>query len=198
MKKLIILFVLALFLGGISALCEEGQININTATAEELDEIIHVGLAVAGYIIGGRSFESLDDLVEINYISLNYVEDIKQQGLACVDKETKEIEEEKEEIEDKKIIEEEEKTIEEEEIIEDEEKQEPEVIYNKEADKKENIELDTIKLNAKSIKRENDNENPDKSNYAMYGFVIFCILLGVLFILKKKKNYKTEFERYEE
>ncbi len=173
----------------ISALCEEGQIDINTASAEKLDEIIHVGPKVAEYIIKARPFSSIDDLINVSYISSGYLEEIIDQGLACVNEETEEIEEEKEKIEDK-------------EIIEDEEKQEPEPIYDSRVDENENkiekIEPEIIKLNAKTIKREDNNENPDKNNYAVYGFVVFCVLLGFLFILKKRKNYKTEFEEHEE
>src|SRR3989344_2823183 len=54
-----------------------------------------------------------------------------------------------------------------------------------------------IKLSSKqekSIKNENDIEKIDKSSYAIYGFFAFCILLGVLFLLRRKK-YKNEFER---
>ncbi len=193
MKKLIILFVLALFLGGISALCEEGQININTATVEELTGIKHIADKRANEIIELRTeklFEFVDDLVRVSGIVAggSRLSDIKQEELACVDKETNEIEEEEEEIEDKKIIEEEEKTIEEEEVIEDEEKQEPEMIYNKEADKKENIELNTIKLKAKSIKRENDNENPDKSNYANVWLCNFLHFTWIFVYIKEKEK----------
>ena len=44
------------------------------------------------------------------------------------------------------------------------------------------------------LKNLNNKKNSDKSNYAIYGFMAFCVLLGVLFILKKQKSYKTEFE----
>ena len=47
-------------------------------------------------------------------------------------------------------------------------------------------------LNPQVIKSENDNENLDKNNYAVYGFVAFCILIGILFIIKNKKD-KNEF-----
>lgn len=55
------------------------------------------------------------------------------------------------------------------------------------------IELEVIKLNAKSIKSENNKENSEKSNYAMYGFVIFCVLLGLLFIFRRNRFNKNEF-----
>ncbi len=55
--------------------------------------------------------------------------------------------------------------------------------------------IETIKLTGKNIKGENVNEILKKNNYAIYGFVIFCILIVFLFILKfKKGKYKNEFE----
>ena len=116
------------------------------------------------------------------------MEGIKEQGLACVNGKTEEINQEEEIPQEfiKEAIEIKEELVEE--TAEDEDGK---------IGKKENIELDPIKLNTKSIKRENNKENPDKNNYAVYGFVVFCILLGFLFIFKKRKNYKTEFEENE-
>ena len=95
MRVGILILVLIIFIPNISALCGEGQIDINNASAEELDEITHVGPAVAGYIIDARPFDSLDELVNVSYISEGYLEDIKSQGLACVNEEgTEEIVEE--------------------------------------------------------------------------------------------------------
>ena len=53
------------------------------------------------------------------------------------------------------------------------------------------IKLETINLNPKVIKTENNNEEISK-NYAFYGFVAFSVFLGVLFIIRKKR-YKNEF-----
>jgi len=53
------------------------------------------------------------------------------------------------------------------------------------------IKLETINLNPKVIKTENNNEEINKS-YAFYGFVAFSVFLGVLFIIRKNK-YKNEF-----
>lgn len=61
------------------------------------------------------------------------------------------------------------------------------------------ITMSTIKLNPKDIKSESDNEDLTQSQYAIYGFVLFCILLVVLFISKKLKEKhqldKNEFSR---
>ena len=54
---------------------------------------------------------------------------------------------------------------------------------------------EVIKLTPKNIKSENDNSILDNSNYAKYGFIVFCILLGLLFILKRRNKPKNEFEQ---
>ena len=177
-------FILIFFisLSTISALCEDGQIDINTASAEELDELYLVGEVKAQAIIDARPFSSIDELLDIYGIGEKTVEGIKEQGLACVDEESekiaplpkgmtsesgglgvppiaeyggKEIVEEKEEIE-----------------------------------KKDDEKTGMINLTAKTIKSQDNKEN--QSNNAMYWFVGFCVLLGILFILKKKK-YQNEF-----
>ncbi|MCK5043625.1 lamin tail domain-containing protein [Candidatus Pacearchaeota archaeon] len=54
------------------------------------------------------------------------------------------------------------------------------------------IQSHTIEL-TKNIKSENNTKEKDKSVYAKYGFIVFCVLLGVLLILKKNKHRKNEF-----
>jgi hypothetical protein len=60
-------------------------IDINSASLEELTEIIHIGEARGKELISLRPFYSLDDLDRINGISQGRVQDIKGQGLAWVD-----------------------------------------------------------------------------------------------------------------
>jgi len=64
--------------------CEEGQVDINSASAEELELIIHIGPARAAEAVQLRPFSSLDDLVRINGIGPSRLADIKAQDLACV------------------------------------------------------------------------------------------------------------------
>ncbi len=174
MKRLFVFVVIFLIsVSVISALCEEGQIDINSASKEKLEDLYLIGPVKAESIFNSRPFDSVDELIEIYGIGEKTLEGIIEQGLACVNKEMKEIEED--------------------EVEEEIKSEEPEIIYE-EGIEKENVELSTIKLNAKSIKTENNKENLDKSAYAKYGFIAFCILLGFLFMLKKQKNYKTEFE----
>lgn len=56
------------------------------------------------------------------------------------------------------------------------------------------IEFKEIKLssNPKDIKTGDDKKGLTKKDYATYGFVLFCVLLGILFI-RKKKLEKNEF-----
>ena len=57
---------------------------MNSASAAELDEIIHIGPSRAAEMLQIRPFVSLDDLVRINGIGLERLADIKTQGLACI------------------------------------------------------------------------------------------------------------------
>jgi len=83
----IILFVgiLFLFLPNISAVCNESQININTASLEELDALSGIGPVKAQAIIDTRPFSSIDDLINVNGIGEVTLNNIKLQGLACID-----------------------------------------------------------------------------------------------------------------
>ncbi|MDZ4226494.1 MAG: helix-hairpin-helix domain-containing protein, partial [Candidatus Pacearchaeota archaeon] len=88
MKGLAALFILVLFLTNISALCKDGQVDINSASAEELDKIAQIGPARAEQMITLRPFSSVDDMIRIDGIGENNINLIKSQGLACVDEET--------------------------------------------------------------------------------------------------------------
>ena len=57
----------------------------------------------------------------------------------------------------------------------------------------ENKTRETIHLTPKDIKSEGNTFNLDKSNFAIFGFAGFCILILLLFILKKNKYRKNEF-----
>ena len=191
MKKLGVLFIFILFLGGVCAVCEDGQIDINTASATELDEIVHIGEERAKEIIKLRAeqlFTSVDDLVRVSGIAAggSRLSDIIQEGLACVNGEQiEEIPETNEETEENNETPD---------IIEDNDVQDNQAetsSYSYQAP----IQSEVIKLNTKSIKSKNNTEDKDKSVYAKYGFTIFCVLLGTLLILKKKKHKKNEFGR---
>ncbi len=165
MKKLVLILIFLISVSTISALCEEGQIDINTASKTELEELYLVGPVKAQSIIDSRPFNSVEAILDIYGIGEKTLEGIKEQGLACVDVEVEEIEEEPE-----KIVE--------------------EIVKEENIKPEENKKTQVITLTAKTIKSQDNKKN--KSNYAVYGFVGFCILLGILFIIKNKK-YKNEF-----
>lgn len=174
MKRLLIFILICLIITPMISTCEDGQININKASADELDNLYGIGPVKAEEITKSRSFKSVDELIEVKGIGEVTLSKIKEQGLACVDEEIED--EEKNESIDKEV-----------------EIQKPELIDEK-INKEKSVELEIVKLDSKDIKTENNNENLDNTKYVKYGFVIFCTLLGFLFMLKKNK-YKTEFER---
>ena len=81
----------------ISASCQKNQIDINTASLEELDKLAGIGPVKAQAIINSRPFNKLDDLLNVVGIGDVTLSNIKQQGLACVSDE----EEDGEEVADK-------------------------------------------------------------------------------------------------
>ncbi len=114
----------------------------------------------------------------------NFVAETKNKKNEC------EPEEKSEKIEE---FEEEEENSNKEEIDEEKSEKEVTIEYNqisKQEEKKEIVELKPISLGTQNIKSENS-ENKNKILY--YGLASFCVLLGLLFLLKRK-NYKNEFE----
>ena len=63
--------------------CQPGKVNINTASAQELTRIIHIGEARDQDIIAKRPLSSVDDLTRVTGIAAARLADIKVQGLAC-------------------------------------------------------------------------------------------------------------------
>jgi competence protein ComEC len=59
-------------------------IDVNAATIDQVQEIIHIGPARAEDLINLRPFQSIDDLSRISGIGPARIEDIKAQGLACI------------------------------------------------------------------------------------------------------------------
>lgn len=178
LERILLIILLTIILTNLSsALCKEGQIDINTASAEELDEIVYIGISRAEQIIFLRPFDSVDDMIRISGIGEVYLSAIKEQGLACISGEEtrEEIPEESVEETTKGVVEKYQETAE-------TRKQETTP-----------IELETISLNPKVIKSEDDMENLNKNNYAIYGFVFFSVLMAVLFIVRKNRYKKNEF-----
>ena len=169
-----------LFLGNVLAQCSDGQININTASATELDKITYVGNATAIKIIDTRPFSSVDDLIRVKGIGNKTLEKIKAQGLACV-----------------KSSDNKEESTKQEETIQEIASSQMEDISISPPVVQENLtpeikELQVIKLNSKDIKNNNsiqeNKEGISIKNYASFGLMALCIFVLILLFLKNKKN----------
>ena len=171
--------MLIFLISTISAECNDNQIDINSASLEELDKINGIGPTYAQRIIDGRKFNSIEELIDVIGIGEKTLNKIKEQGLACVEGEN--IDKSNEEV--KEI---EEKTDEEPEERGYIQKQEIEQIV-----KKEITSLNPIFLNAKSIKSEDNKENL-KRNLSFYGVIAMGLIFGALFLIKNRKR-KNEF-----
>jgi hypothetical protein len=58
-------------------------VDLNSATVDELDAIVHIGPARAAEIVRLRPFSSVDDMVRISGIGDARLRDIVAQGLVC-------------------------------------------------------------------------------------------------------------------
>jgi len=178
------IFFAIFLIAGVFALCNETQIDINSASAEELDKITNVGPAIAERIIETRPFSSVDDLIRVSGIGEITLNEIKEQELACVSEEALPEEQDEEE----NLSEDKEKQTDE----EQEEKDESPAKEENENKSPEPIMLNpSNSSNSKSIKSKNDKEILTR-NLAITGIVIICLVFGALFLLKARKR-KNEF-----
>ena len=175
--KYVFIFILliVIFSQGIYASCSEEQIDINTATKKELDKLYGIGPVKAEEIINSRTFDSVEELINVKGIGNITLNKIKEQGLACVNDEKDDLKKEPNEKNLHKDI----------------DKNDSFVEDNKQKESEKQIEFPIINLTPQSIKIEKNKENTGK-NYAMFGFIVFCALLVFLFILRKNK-FKNEF-----
>ncbi|MCX6746929.1 MAG: helix-hairpin-helix domain-containing protein [Candidatus Pacearchaeota archaeon] len=171
LKPFVFAAIFIMSLSCVFSLCEENQININSASAEELDKITGIGPAYAEKIIQGRPFASVDELIKISGIGDKTLEKIKQQGLACVDGNTK--------------------------IEENKGNETDNIVYAKiesNIEEKEKKEISVINLsssnssNSKSIKSEDNKENLTGSKYALYGLIALCVVFAFILLLKRRKE----------
>lgn len=63
---------------------QQTQIDLNSASYEELQQIYGVGPVIAQRVIDARPYESIDDLIKVNGIGSATLQKIKEQGIAYV------------------------------------------------------------------------------------------------------------------
>jgi hypothetical protein len=195
-KRVFLLLEIILLFEFISASCNSTQININTASAEELDKIVNVGPVIAGRIIENRTYNSLNDLVRVKGIAEATLAEIKTQGLACVDEE--------EENEAEETDEEPQETPPEEETLNEGLDNDKNLIDASEQKEIINAEIQETVIQitnltpivlttamSKSIKSE-ENKEILKRTLSFYGIITLSVIFGAWFLLNREKN-KNEF-----
>ncbi|MCF7910348.1 helix-hairpin-helix domain-containing protein [Candidatus Pacearchaeota archaeon] len=190
MKKLFLIIFFLFFLNFvyvfvlISGSCDEDQIDINSASLDELDKLYGIGPAKSQAIVDARPYENIDELTNAYGIGPATLEAIKSQGLACVNNDEAETENSESDNDNEEA---------ETENSDDDENKELEfapVSYEEENTKENKIEQknEVIKLNPKTIKTEEnvyEEDNKKLKNYALYLFFAFSLVIVILIILKK-------------
>ncbi len=196
-----ILLAFIILASNVSALCNETQVDINTASFEELQEITQVGNSTAQEIINYRTnnktFDSVDELINVKYIGDTRLAKIKEQGLACVSVEevgtTPANGTDTESASGELFIDESANSS--------ENKNAGEVGKSTDIVNVENVNYideinsppKTINLTPKDIKSDKRLLKTGNNNIAFYGLGIFGILLAFLFALKHYRMRKNEF-----
>jgi len=194
-------FLIILLLDNVPAQCSEGQIDINTASAIDLDKITYIGPATATKIINMRPFDSINDLVNVSGIGEIKLKAIIDENLACVGdfgkKEEISIESIQNNKEENSPTNNQDNEESSEKLKEIEETIATEKVSVNSLDSQKNLTQDTkrlqvIKLNSKDIKNNNSIQENKEGNlgikYAGFGLIALCILLLILLFLQNRKH----------
>ncbi|MDE1848929.1 MAG: helix-hairpin-helix domain-containing protein [Nanoarchaeota archaeon] len=180
MAKIFFLFLFfILLIPVVFPTCNEGQIDINSASLEELDQIIMVGPSTAEKIVLMRPFLSVDDLIDVSGIGNKTLEKIKSQGLACVSSEIS-------------------GNANQSNITENESPSQAHPITMNNSENRYSPLTpkitEAIVLNQDNSKDIETGANPLSSDrIALYGLIAFGLFIGGLLAAKRLKSYKTEF-----
>lgn len=173
LKWLVFAAIFLMSLSSVFSLCQENQVDINSASLSDLDKLSGIGPSYAQKIIDSRPFASVDELIKVSGIGEKTLEKIKQQDLACVNKETNTSDEDINSNETDNFV-----YAKIESSIKEKEKKEIAVI---------NLSSKSYQ-NSKSIKSEDNKENLTGSRYALYGLIALCVIFGFVLLLKRRKE----------
>ena len=182
MKKIILIASLFFLFQFVNAVCNSGQIDINSASLTDLDKLSGIGPAKAQSIIDSRPFGSLDDLLNVSGIGEATLSKIKSQDLACVNSGNSE-DVANEETKDKEV----------DNLNMDEEKPAVDKV-NSSSDLVEEINAPIsttetiINLNSENIPKEKvvyESKNGRVIKYLPYAFALFIVFLIIIVLLKR-------------
>lgn len=178
------IILLLLLLSGVSGLCDEGQVDINAATAEELQRLKGIGPVYSERIIDLRPYTSLDELIAVKGIGEVTLQNIKEEGLACISEEDRSPEEDD--------------ATEKEESHEESRDTEPSSSEGKEPESEPPssqsiLSSEPILLEPKDIKTTSTAEKRD-IDYAFLGIITLGLFMGLVVAMKYTRKDYNEFD----